>query len=123
MQLLGRALGAVAGTAGGLYIVLNQDLSHGEGHGGHGEHHDTPVKHEAAEEADEGAAEEAKEQMAEDVKEGGEEQTQEGGEKEDEKEDKAKPEAATQEQSDSKPSDSDKVRCASDAPLCYSGAN
>lgn len=91
-------MAAVAGTGVGLYIVMNQDLSHGEGHDGHDghdEHHDTPAKHEAVEES---APEEAKEEATE------------------EKED-VKPEAATQEQSDEKPSETDKVRCLSGALL------
>jgi hypothetical protein len=107
--LLDRAVAAVAGTGVGLYIVLNQDLSHGEGHGGHGEHHDTPVKQEAvddsASEETKEEAKEEKEEISEDVKEG---KRMEGG-------DKPKPEAATQEQSDEKPSETDKVRCVSNA--------
>jgi hypothetical protein len=116
-------MAAVAGTAGGLYLVMNQDLSHGEGHGGHGAHHDTPVKEEALEqveaEAPDAAKEEAKEEtkeakeeIPEDVKEGKRDSlSDKKAEKEEDVDKNAKPEAALQGQSDSKPSETDKVSC------------
>lgn len=89
-------IGAIAATAGGLYIVVNQDTSHGEAHGGHGQHHDEEHKLEAP------AAEEAKEEKKEEA----------APKEEEEKATEEKEEAPKEEKGEGeskKPSDTDKV--------------
>ncbi|KAF2276427.1 uncharacterized protein EI97DRAFT_458362 [Westerdykella ornata] len=88
-------IGAVAATAGGLYLVMSQDTSHGEGHGGHGQHHDPHDKIKAGHEEEAPAVEEAKEEKEEPAAEEKEEETP--------KEEKEEVGEATK-----KPSDTDK---------------
>jgi hypothetical protein len=85
-----RAVGAFVSTGVGLYIVMNQDLSHGEAHDA-GAH-----PHEHEEHKDDTPAEEEPEQ-----KEESKEESKEDDKKEDKKEDS---------QDTNAPSESDKVR-------------
>jgi hypothetical protein len=118
-------MGAIAATAGGLYIVVNQDTSHGEGHGGHGQHHDMPVKHDEAhedeKEEEEAKEEQPKEEESKDDKEEeadkSEDKVEEGDDQSAAKVDQSNPEkrkeaGSEQTQSHSKPSDTDVVSTA-----------
>ncbi|KAF2743569.1 hypothetical protein M011DRAFT_451122 [Sporormia fimetaria CBS 119925] len=101
-------LSAVAATAAGLYIVVNQDLSHGEAHGGHGKHHDP---HEPEEEQEAAKEVQKKEEEPKEEKEEAKEEPKKEEPKEEKKEEKT--EEKTEEKKDEgeskakKPSDTD----------------
>lgn len=102
-RYLYRAVGATVGTAVSLYIVVNQDLGHGESHDEHA-HSEKHEDHDEAEEEESEDKDESKDEGKDDSKDDGKDEDTKADKKDDKKEDKK------EDKKDSKaPSDSDKA--------------